>query len=412
MKNEVITRFLHYISYDTTSDDSSNSFPSTKNQIYFAQVLVKELKAIGLSGVNLDEKGYIMATLPANTAKPAPTIGFIAHMDTAPEYTGKNIKPQIIKAYPGGDILLNRKLNIYLREKEFPELQNYRGQDLITTDGTTLLGADDKAGIAEIITAMNYLIKHPEILHGQIRIAFTPDEEIGKGADFFNVKKFNANFAYTVDGGELGQIEIENFNAATAEYIIYGRNVHPGTAKNKMVNSMLKINDIISYFPKKETPAETQLYEGFFHLHQINGSVEETSLRYLIRDHDKENFYKRKTMAHNCMQYINNKYGDGTVSLNIKDSYYNMKEIIDKHPEIVNLAINALKEVGIKPLLAPIRGGTDGARLSYMGLPTPNLFTGGHNFHGKYEFIPIPSMVKAVETIVMICKLGPNFTAK
>lgn len=402
----VIERFLKYVRYNTTSDESSELVPSTKAQLQFGQDLVTELKKIGLEDACIDNNGYVMATLPANIETSAPTVGFIAHLDTSPDYLANDVKPQIIHEYYGKDILLSQAQNIYLKPSEFPELRQYLGQDLIVTDGSTLLGADDKAGIAEIVSALEYLGHHPEIPHPRIRVAFTPDEEIGRGADHFDVAKFDADFAFTVDGGELGQIEKENFNAALAVFTINGKNVHPGTAKNKMVNSLLYINEILAYFPAEQTPALTEGFEGFYHVMGIEGSVEKTQIRYIIRDHDRNLFEERKNKARQCVEYLKEKYGEGIVSLELKDSYYNMKEILDKHPEITGLAIQAMQEAGVEPLISPIRGGTDGARLSFMGLPTPNLFTGGHNFHGRYEFIPIPSMLKAVQTIVKICELA------
>lgn len=404
--HDVVTRFLKYIRFESTSDEASATCPSTKGQIVFGGELVKELQALGLSQVEQDENGYILATLPSNSELPAPIIGFIAHLDTAPDYNGKNVNPQIIQSYQGGDILLNKEHLIYLKEKEFPELKKYQGLDLITTDGTTLLGADDKAGIAEIITALAFLLAHPEIEHGLIRIAFTPDEEIGRGADRFPVEKFGAAFAYTIDGGKLGQLEMENFNAASATFTIQGQSVHPGSAKNKMINSLLIAGEIINYFPPSETPATTENYEGFYHLHQLHGSVEKTTLKYIIRDHDSQLFADRKAKTQACRDDLNQKYGQNLVEVSITDSYLNMKEVLDQHPHVIQLAAQAMQEVGVEPILTPIRGGTDGARLSFMGLPCPNIFTGGHNFHGRYEFIPIPAMIKAVETIVKICELG------
>lgn len=402
----VVDRFLEYIRYDTQSDENSAQIPSTESQIHFGRILVKELKEIGLKDAKIDKNGYVMATLPATIDITNPTVGFIAHLDTSPDLSGKDVNPHIVYNYTGGDIQLNKEKNIYLKQSEFPELKSYLGQDLIVTDGTTLLGADDKAGIAEIITAIEYLCKHPEIPHGKVRIAFTPDEEIGRGADNFNIAEFDAGFAFTVDGGELGQIEKENFNAASALFTITGKNVHPGTAKNKMVNSLLYVNDILNYFPVDETPSFTEGYEGFYHVISINGSVEKTELRYIIRDHDRNHFENRKNRAKQCEQYMNDKYGASLVTLELKDSYFNMKEILDERPEITELAMRAMRAVGVDPLVTPIRGGTDGARLSFMGLPTPNLFTGGHNFHGRYEFISIQSMHKAVKTIIKICELA------
>lgn len=405
--HRVVERFLKYVRFESASDESSALCPSSKSQIVFGRELVRELAAIGLHDVEQDENGYIMATLPSTIKEfNPPAIGFIAHLDTSPDCQGKNVKPQVILNYQGGDILLNKEKQIFLKEEDFPELSRYRGQDLITTDGTTLLGADDKAGIAEIVAAMAYLAEHPEIKHGTIRIAFTPDEEIGRGADLFPVEKFGADFAYTVDGGELGQLETENFNAASATYTVYGKNVHPGSAKDKMINSLLIAGEIISYFPPSETPANTEGYQGFYHLTQVKGTVEMTTLKYIIRDHDLERFAERKAKAEACRDYINSKYRRDLVVLNLTDSYFNMKEVLDRYPQAVQLASRALEEIGIEPRLTPIRGGTDGARLCFMGLPCPNIFTGGHNFHSPFEFIPIPSMVKAVEAIVKICQLG------
>lgn len=403
--HKVEARFLRYVHKYTASNETFTTCPSTKGQLVFAKELVKELKEIGLREVDLDKNGYVMALLPASPGIKAPIAGFIAHLDTSPDFPGENIKPQIVRNYPGGDILLNQKEQIYMREKEFPELRNYLGQDLIVTDGTTLLGADDKAGVAEIISAMEFLIENPQILHGPIRIAFTPDEEIGRGAGFFDVKKFGAVFAYTVDGGEIGQLEKENFNAASAAYTIRGTSVHPGSAKGKMINSLLIAGEIMASFPPEETPGYTKGYEGFYHLHDLVGSVEKTELRYIIRDHCREKFEERKAKANLVKELINSNYNRELVTLELKDTYYNMKEILDEYPWVTELAHLAIKEVGLVPKLSPIRGGTDGARLSFMGLPTPNLFTGGHNFHGPYEFIPILSMEKAVEVIVKICEL-------
>jgi tripeptide aminopeptidase len=401
----VVERFLKYVKYHTTSDENSNTFPSTEGQLIFARELAKELKELGLSEVEVDENGYVTALLPANTDKKIPTIGFIAHMDTSPDMCGKDVKPQIIENYDGNDIVLNKEKGIILSTSEFPELKNYIGKTLITTDGTTLLGADDKAGIAEIITAIEYLINHPEIEHGNVKIAFTPDEEIGRGVDKFNVKKFACDFAYTVDGGELGTIEYENFNAASAKIKIHGRNVHPGTAKGKMKNSILIGIELQNMLPELERPEHTEGYQGFYHLNNFQGTVEETSMYYIIRDFDKQAFSDKKEYIKSIVEALNKKYGEGTVELELKDQYYNMREVIEKHMHIVETAMEAMRSLGIEPKVVPIRGGTDGARLSFMGLPTPNLFTGGHNFHGKYEFIPIHAMEKAVEVIVKIVEL-------
>ncbi|MDD2400978.1 MAG: peptidase T [Clostridia bacterium] len=404
---KVIERFLRYVSFDTQSDENSLECPSSRKQLIFAQELSLELKNIGINKCEVDNYGYVYATLPANTNLMTPVIGFISHLDISPDLSGKNVKPQIIRNYQGGDILLNEEIPLYLKEFEFPEIRKYRGQNIITTDGNTLLGADDKAGIAEIMTAIEFLITHPEIPHGQICIAFTPDEEIGRGADKFDVKKFGADFAFTVDGGELGELETENFNAATATIIVKGKSVHTGTAKNKMVNSLLLAQELINMFPKNDIPAKTEGYEGFYHLMDVKGTVENTELRYLIRDHNRNKFELRKEFIKISVENLNNKYGK-YISLDIKDSYYNMKEVIEKYPHVSKLAFCAMKELGIEPIVTPIRGGTDGARLSFMGLPTPNIFTGGHNFHGRYEFIPESSMIKAVQVIIKICELATS----
>ncbi len=402
---KLLNRFLNYVKYETTSDEDSSSVPSTHNQLKFAKMLGKELEEIGLQDVSVDDNGYIMATLPSNVDKTLPTIGFIAHMDTSPDISGKDVNPKIIKNYDGKDIVLNEKENITMTVKDFPDLINYIGKDLICTDGTTLLGADDKAGVAEIITAMEYLIENPSILHGTVRIGFTPDEEIGRGADYFDVEKFNADFAFTVDGGPIGELEYENFNAATAKISIKGRNVHPGSAKNKMINSILIASELNSLLPVFERPEYTEMYEGFYHLIGFNGSVENTEMIYIIRDHSMEQFEEKKRILSNAVEFLNKKYNDN-ISLEIVDSYYNMKEKIEPNMYIVDLARKAMEELGITPDISPIRGGTDGARLSFMGLPCPNLFTGGHNFHGRYEYIPIFAMEKAVETILKIIELS------
>jgi len=407
--SKVVNRFLNYIKYNTEANEDSQTVPSTKSQLSFAKKLAEELSDIGLQEVSIDDKAYVMATLPSNLEseddKEKPTIGFIAHMDTSPDMPGENIKPQIFENYDGKDIILNEGLNITLSTKDFPEIKNYIGKDIITTDGTTLLGADDKAGVAEIITAMEYLVNNPEIKHGKIRIGFTPDEEIGRGADHFDVAKFGADLAYTVDGGPIGELEDENFNAAAARIIINGVSVHPGTAKGKMINSMLVASEIINRLPKDETPAETEGYQGFYHLVNIEGNVEQTKLYYIIRDFDKVKFIERKTIIEGIINDLNKEYGKNIIKLKLEDQYYNMKEIIEKNKYIVDTAYQAMEEVGIDPIVTPIRGGTDGARLSYMGLPTPNLFTGGHNFHGKYEYIPVESMEKAVLVIRKIVEL-------
>ena len=399
---KVRDRFLRYILIDTRSDEFSKTVPSTKKQLNLARLLVKELKETGLKNAAVDHHGYVMASLPANTDKKVPVIGWIAHMDTSPDFTAEKVCPRIHKKYRGQDILLNPKENIVLSPAEFPELLDYTGQDLITTDGTTLLGADDKAGVAEIMSALSYLYEHPEVKHGLLKVAFTPDEEIGRGADHFDVNKFNADFAYTVDGGGIGELEYENFNAALATITLTGRNVHPGTAKDKMINSMHVAMEFNVLLPQHERPEHTEGYEGFYHLIDIRGQVEETVMRYLVRDHNRQRFEQRKKYLEECAALIRLKYGKNTVQLDIRDQYYNMKEKIEPVKYVVDLAKDAMISCGVEPVIKPIRGGTDGARLSYMGLPTPNLFTGGHNFHGRYEFIPVQSMAKAVEVILKI----------
>ncbi|MDU5081979.1 peptidase T [uncultured Tissierella sp.] len=402
--SKLIDRFLQYVKHETTSDESSTSVPSTSNQLEFAKILGRELEEIGLSDVSVDENGYVMATLPSNTENKAPIIGFIAHMDTSPDMSGNNVKPKIISNYNGEDIVLNDEENIIMSTKDFPDLKDYIGHDLITTDGTTLLGADNKAGIAEIITAVEYLIQNPHIPHGTVKIGFTPDEEIGRGADCFDVEKFGADFAYTVDGGPIGELEYENFNAATAKIYIQGRNVHPGTAKNKMINSILIANELNSMLPVYERPEYTEGYEGFYHLMAFNGSVEKTEIAYIIRDHSMEKFETKKETLKRAAEFLNHKYGD-IITLEISDSYYNMKEKIEPVMYVIDIAKKAMENLDIKPLIKPIRGGTDGARLSYIGLPCPNLFTGGHNYHGRFEYIPIFAMEKSVETILKIIEL-------
>ncbi|MBW9171853.1 peptidase T [Clostridium estertheticum] len=403
--SKVVENFLKYISYDTKSDEESITVPSTIGQMVLAKELVMSLKAMGLKEASVDDNGYVMATIESNVEKIVPTIGFIAHMDTAPDISGKDVKPKFVYNYDGEDIILNKEKNIVLSPKDFPELKNYIGETIITTDGTTLLGADDKAGIAEIMAATEYLMQNPNIKHGKIRIGFTPDEEVGRGADIFDVKKFGADFAYTMDGGVIGELEYENFNAAGVKISIHGRNVHPGSAKGKMIHSSLIANEFINLMPQNETPATTEGYEGFYHLISINGEVEETKLQYIIRDFDSGNFENRKIFIKNIADKLNDKYGSGTIDIEIKDQYFNMKEKIEPVKHIVDTAFLALKEVGVNPIMQPIRGGTDGARLSFMGLPTPNIFAGGHNFHGKYEFIPTFAMEKAVDVILKIVEL-------
>ena len=371
----------------------------------FARAIVEELELMGLSEVDLDQNGYVMATLPANMEKPTSVVGFIAHMDTSPDFIGYGVTPRVVSSYPGGDIILDEKNDVILSSSIFPEIKNYTGQDIIVTNGKTLLGADDKAGVAEIVTAVEYLLQHPEIKHGKIRIAFTPDEEIGKGADHFDLQKFGADYAYTMDGGEVGSLEYENFNAASAKVTVHGSNVHPGYAKNKLKNSMTIANQYLSLMPENETPEKTADYEGFYHLTGITGDVERTLIEFIIRDFDQEKFGNRKEAMKKIAEKINARYGSGTVEIEIKDQYFNMYEIIDKVIYVIDIAREAISRTGITPKIVPIRGGTDGARLSYMGLPCPNIFAGGHNFHGKYEFIPIPSMEKACQTIVEIAKM-------
>jgi len=399
---KITERFIKYISIDTQSDEENEAFPSTEKQWDLAKVLVEDLNAIGMQDVTLDENCYVMATLPSNVEHHVPVIGFVSHIDTSPDYSGTNINPQIHKNYDGGDIVLNSEDNIVLSPDYFEDLLLYKGQTLITTDGTTLLGADDKAGITEIITAMEYLIQHPEIKHGKIRIAFTPDEEVGKGAHMFDVEKFGAKWAYTMDGSQVGELEYENFNAAGAKVIVNGKIVHPGYAKGKMINSMLIANEFIAALPKNEIPQETEGYEGFFHLTGMKGEVEKTELQYIIRDHDMKLFEKRKSDFQNAANTINKKLGDDLIQVEIKDQYYNMREKVEPVMHIVDIAEEAMKDLGIKPLIKAIRGGTDGSQLSYKGLPCPNIFAGGHNFHGRYEYVPVESMQKATDVIVKI----------
>ena len=405
----LIDRFISYATIDTESDPNSKTTPSTAKQLVLAKLLVKELKEIGMSEVTKDRNGYVMATLPGNIEREVPTIGFVSHYDTTPDFIGKDVKPQIIENYNGEDIILNAEQNIVLSPNYFKDLLQYKGQTLITTDGTTLLGADDKAGLTEIVTAMEYLIQNPDIEHGKIRVCFTPDEEIGRGADKFDVAKFGAQWAYTMDGSQIGELEYENFNAASAKITFKGKSVHPGYAKGKMINSMLIANDFISKLPGKETPETTKGYKGFFHVHHLNGSIEETILEIIIRDHDAKKFKKRKDLIHDITKKFNKKFkkqfGEDIVICELKDQYYNMKEMVEPVKFIVDLAENAMKELNITPIIKPIRGGTDGCRLSYMGLPCPNIFAGGHNFHGKYEYVPVESMQKAVDVIVKIASL-------
>ena len=401
---KLLPRFLEYVAVDTQSDPYSKTTPSTEKQLKLAKKLVSELHQIGMQEVSIDQNGYIMATLPSNTDKKVPTIGFIAHMDTTPDFTGKNVKPKLITDYDGDDIVLNEKNNIVLSPKEFEDLLQYKGQTLITTYGTTLLGADDKAGVAEIITAMEYLLTHPEIKHGKIRVAFTPDEEIGKGAHKFDVGKFDAEWAYTVDGSQIGELEYENFNAASATIKIKGKSVHPGYAKGKMVNAIGLANEFLSLLPPLEIPEKTSGIEGFFHVHKIKGDVESAEIELIIRDHDLEHFQARKNLLVDIVDKLNARYGD-YVSLAVEEQYRNMREKVEPVFHIVEIAEEAMESLGIEPLIKPIRGGTDGSQLSFMGLPCPNIFAGGHNFHGRYEYVPLQSMEKAVQVIVKICEL-------
>ena len=398
-------RFLKYVTFATTSDDTTGLTPSTPGQMIFANYLVEELKSIGLKDAEVDKNGYVMATLPANSDKVLPTLGFIAHLDTAPDMTGKHVQPRIVEKYNGNDILLNAEDAIVLSTEQFPELKLYVGQDLIVTNGRTLLGADDKAGIAEIMTAMDYLVKHPEIKHGKVRVAFTPDEEIGQGPHHFDVEKFGADWAYTMDGGEIGELEYENFNAASAKITFKGRNVHPGYAKHKMLNSMRVAHQFATMLPRHETPEHTENYEGFYHLVGMQGDVESSTLTYIIRDHDRARFESRKAEIQHLVNKINAEFGAGTASVELKDQYYNMREKIEPVMHIIDLAFAAMEAAGVKPQVKPIRGGTDGAQLSFKGLPCPNIFAGGHNFHGRYEFVPIQSMEKATEVILNIVKM-------
>ena len=401
----VVDRFLQYVKFDTQSDELTNLTPSTPGQMIFARELEKELREMGLSDISLDDNGYLMATLPSNIDRKVPTVGFIAHLDTSPDMSGRHVSPRIVQGYDGGDIILNEAQEIVLSPNDFPELLDYKGQDLIVTDGTTLLGADDKAGIAEIITAVDYLMKHPEIKHGKIRIGFNPDEEIGLGAHKFDVEKFGCKWAYTMDGGEVGELEFENFNAASAKVQVKGLNVHPGYAKGKMVNSLLVANEFVSLLPDAETPATTEGYEGFFHLIGMEGEVEHTTVSYIIRDHDRVKFEARKALMKMCADKLNEKYGAGTVTVEVKDQYYNMRQQVEPLMHIIDIAFAAMQEAGVEPKVKAIRGGTDGAQLSFKGLPCPNLFAGGLNFHGRYEFVPIQSIEKAMKVVVKIAEL-------
>lgn len=400
-------RFLRYVAVETTSNPDSESFPSADCEWNLLRMLAEELKAMGIEA-ETDQYGYVMATIPSNlgeAGKNVPAIGFIAHVDTAPDASGKDIKPQIIENYKGGDVILNEKLGIKIAVKDFPEIEDYKGQTIITTDGTTLLGADDKAGVAEIMQMAQYIVEHPDFKHGEIKIGFTPDEEIGRGVDYFDVAKFGAKYAYTMDGGKIGELEFENFNAASAKIHIQGRNVHPGYAKNKMINAILIAMELNALLPVEQRPEYTQGYEGFFHLTGIKGAVEEADIQYIIRDHSMAKFEEKKKMMKEAVAFINAKFGEGTATLEMKDQYYNMREEVMPHKQVIEIAVKAMEEAGVKPIIQPIRGGTDGARLSFMGLPCPNIFAGGHNFHGKLEYLPVESMQKAYEVVLNIVSL-------
>lgn len=401
----VLERFLTYVKIDTQSKDDQEMVPSTSKQRNLAEVLVNELKEMGASNVRLSENCYVYATIPATSDKTIPSIGFISHMDTAPAMSGTDVKPRVVKKYDGGDIVLNETLGIVLSPNQFPKLKDRIGEDLVVTDGTTLLGSDDKAGVAEIMTMAEYLLNHKEIPHGEIQIGFTPDEEVGRGVDFFDVKGFGAEFAYTLDGSTLGEIEYENFNAANVKVKINGTSIHPGSAKGKMLNSILLGMELQTMLPVEQNPAYTEGYEGFYHLDYIEGNVEEASMVYIIRDHDRTKFEEKKVHFTRVCDFLNQKYGEGTIEFNIKDSYYNMKEMVEPHMHLIDNAKKAMEELGVTPMISPIRGGTDGARLSYMGLPCPNLCTGGENYHGKYEYVSVQSMEKTVEIILKIIEI-------
>lgn len=407
MKKNILERFLRYISIDTASDPESPTQPSSEKQLTLSRLLVKELKEMGVKDVALDQYGYVMATIPSNlpSGTKVPKIGFIAHVDSAPDAPGDNINPQIIENYDGSDIVINSEKNMIMKTAEFPELLKYKGQTIITTDGNTLLGADDKAGIAEIMAAAEYLMTHPEFPRGEIKIGFTPDEEIGRGVDKFDVKKFDADWAYTLDGGEIGELEYENFNAASAKIYIQGRNIHPGYAKDKMINAIILASEFNSLLPVEQRPEFTQHYEGFFHIIRFDGTVENAMIQYIIRDHDFDKFEQKKSLIEESITFMNKKYGNGTFRLELNDQYYNMRKQVEPHYHIVEKAVEAMKMAGVDPNIKPIRGGTDGSRLSYMGLPCPNIFAGGHNFHGRYEYIPLESMEKASQVILNIVKL-------
>ncbi len=407
-KEKLLDRFLRYVRIDTQSDPNSSTFPSTKKQFDLLRLLVDELHSLGLKDAHVDEHGYVMATLEANTDKNIPAIGFLAHVDSSPDMAASDIKPRVIENYSGGDILLNKDQGMYLRVSEFPELEHYVGQTLITTDGTTLLSADDKAGIAEIMVAMEYLVEHPEIKHGTIKIGFTPDEEIGKGVDHFDVDKFGAQYAYTLDGGQVGELEYENFNAAFAKINVQGRNIHPGTAKGKMKNAIIIASELNDMLPVFERPEHTEGYEGFFHITKFEAVVEQAELQYIVRDHDHQKFLDKKKLLRDIVDFMNIKYGSGTITLELTDQYFNMRERVEPVYHIVEIVERAMLDLGIKPIIKPIRGGTDGSKLSYMGLPCPNIFAGGHNFHGKYEYVPLDSMEKATQVILKVIELYHN----
>lgn len=402
--SKLIDRFLHYVSFDTQSDENSLSFPSTEKQLALARELVRELLALGLTDASVDANGYVTATLPANCESPdaVPVVGFLAHMDTSPDASGLGVKPRIVTTYDGRDIVLNAEKNIVLSPADFPDMLSHRGEDFIVADGTTLLGADDKAGIAEIVTAVEYLLQHPDVKHGTVKVAFTPDEEVGQGVDRFDVAKFGAKYAYTLDGDELGSLEYENFNAASAEFQITGKSIHPGSAKGIMKNAGLIAAELTTLFPADETPRSTEKREGFFHLTSINGMCEKAEAKYIIRDHDRQRFEQRKSMAHAICDFLNAKYGEDTVTVHVRDSYYNMREVIEQNMILVDTARAVMEKLGITPLIKPVRGGTDGSRLSYMGLPCPNLFTGGRNYHGPLEYVVVQSMEKSVKVVVGI----------
>ncbi len=401
---KLLDKFLRYVALDTTSDPESPTQPSTQKQLELSKLLVKELQELGIADATLDKDGYVMATIEANCDCEIPTIGFIAHVDTAPDVSGANIKPQIISNYDGGDILLSKESGLSLKVEEFPEMAQYKGQTLITTDGTTLLGADDKAGVAEIMSAVEYIVNHPEFKHGKIKIGFTPDEEIGRGVDAFDVARFGADYAYTMDGGMIGELEYENFNAAGAKVHIQGRNIHPGYAKNKMINAIIVAMELNAMLPVEQRPEFTQDYEGFIHVIGLNGSVEEATIQYIVRDHDFAKFEEKKALLTACVEFLNKKYGN-ILTLDMKDQYYNMRKEVEPHYHIIDKAVKAMEMAGITPHIQPIRGGTDGARLSFMGLPCPNIFAGGHNFHGKLEFVPLESMEAATKVILNIVSL-------